>query len=951
MHVAKGHFRRQIVNVLAIPVVAILLAPRSPAQTATVALSAASIGINPAATDTYDIQGSFTGLSLTGASFVNLSVGNFAAAIPVSSFVQQPGTNVFVYQDTTGQTPYWVSTLTIDLDGQAFEAQAAGIVLAGLSNPFAFQLGTDLVSACTMARVQQVDTGSYQLTPGDPVGRTCELANLPLPYPTFVPIGTPTDVTLSTTAQAFGGSGVPQNPLVFRADDNAQPVGDPLCVMSVQTDGSYACTATFNETEAGMIPLVVQAAVAGRMVLSPGFSVQAVAPPTDDDVQQLQAVENAIMQAWQNFTQYGDSVYARILTLQSLRQLLQPDPVLSGHPIGLSANGLDISVLTDGGLPVTSILNDLSDQLAQAGSAAALGKQMRARNTARASAQRLVKAAPAAQTPLTCGSPKRDVVWNKNVLIWDPSFFEGNPYGAWSDDVSKMFQNSKCPNNFNVSPPVDGAAAGPASMQQFSNFGTVILNTHGGYDRYGYVDILTGLPTNSQFDFLTTRNSGLTVGCVEDTCYFAVLPWSTFLKPLHTNTIVYMGLCHGNEFLKQPTPTGLTARWVAPGSNVAFFNFREEVAVGYDAQDAHAVFDQLINHAKSTGDAKSLAPSPAAPTLFDLQGDSNLAYTGNPMMISKSGKASRTGARALFLPPGTQQFSMNMSDPPMALEAQIEGADSCQVNYQWSNTATAGHVKSDTGGSGQDNFTDMDANIEYTPLVPPVKLFSSPPYFGYDTVMANFMFDPADPPVAQACGQVLVNVPLVVGSSLAATYDAGHGSIPVATEFSPPKAVGSSYSIQDAGTYKGFGASANVTVTNTGTNQWTVSAAAGGSTPGANQGPYTGKVQLDLLAMNPGPTGKGKIQISGMFNNNAGCGSSQVCSFPDGEVTITDSLGKITNISLIPSDKAPNPFTVTADSSLSSTGPVEIYIGMNANSQLSTPATFTVNLTIQFLNQ
>ena len=924
------------------------------AQTASLAVTSASVTIDPTSTDSYDIQGAFTGFSLSGAQYVTLSIGNFAAAIPVSSFVQQPGANVFVYQDATGQSPYWVSTLTLDLDGQTFEAQAAATVLAGVGNPFAFQLGTDQLSACSMARLQQVDTGSYQLTPADPVGMTCELSILPRSHPVTVPIGTATDVTITATPQSFG-NGLPQNPQVFLADDNAEPVGDPICVMSKQPDGSYACTATINQASARFIPLVIQASVAGRMILSAGFGVQAVGAATDADQQQFDAIQAAMLQSAANFTQYGDTAYARILTLQSLRQLLAPDPTLTAQPIALCPDSLNIGVATPAGLTFTLMLNDLSDAIMAVNPDLALRRQLSHRRHAVPSALARASsvasgrsfASPQASQPLQCGMPQASAVWNNKVLIWDPGvlFFDQDPGMA----IETAIKTSKCPRP-QVSA-IRGSDADSLSVRQFANYGTIIMSTHGGIDLFGNRNFENGVRAFLPYNIINEEGVACNVYGTQGTpagCYYDVYPINPNVIPLHNNTILYMGFCRAHDWLTENNPP----RWAPAGTNVVFYSFNDEVSVGDDIADGQTVFDQLLNQHQTTGVAYGMAKPPALPATFWLTGDQGLVYLANPRFTSKSGKASpvadRPGPRAIYIPPGTQVFNMNISDPPLDLEADLDGADGCQLDYQWSNTSHSGHLKPDSGGSDQDKFTDTDPNVLYTPVVPPPMVSSIAPYNGFDTIMANYTADPAEPPFAQACAYIQAAVPIVLFSALASTYDAGHGSIPVATDYSPPKAIGSSFSMQDAGTYKGFGASANVSVNNTGANQWTLSVSAGGSTPGANQGPYEGKVQLEVALMNPGAGAK--IQIDGQFNNNAGCGSQPVCSFPDGIITITDSLGKLTNFSVIPSDHAPNPFTVMVDSSQSNTSPVDIYIGMNDNAQLNTPSTFTITLKVQFLS-
>ena len=113
--------------------------------------------------------------------------------------------------------------------------------------------------------------------------------------------------------------------------------------------------------------------------------------------------------------------------------------------------------------------------------------------------------------------------------------------------------------------------------------------------------------------------------------------------------------------------------------------------------------------------------------------------------------------------------------------------------------------------------------------------------------------------------------------------------------------------------------------------------------------PYDGYASIDLLAINPGATGLAKVKISGSFDSAtlselAACATQTTCSFPDGTVYVNG--GASANIDL--GGKGAVPFSVSVDSS---SNPVDIYVGMNANSEMSTMATFTITLNIEFQNQ
>jgi hypothetical protein len=234
--------------------VALTLRAQTPLPSLTI--TSASLKIDPTATDSYSLQGTFQGLDFTTAQSVTLQVGPYSGTIPIGNFVQQG--NLLTYQDSTGQTPYWISSLTIDTNATTFVAQATGIVLAGVADPFAVRLGTDTANGCSMARVQQMAAGAFQLTVGDGVNEPCQIPNMPLTEPPVVPVGIATNVTI--TIKLLPTPGFDASTLqAFVADGNGQSSGGPLCTFSQNSGTAYSCTASFNQPAAGMVPLIVQA--------------------------------------------------------------------------------------------------------------------------------------------------------------------------------------------------------------------------------------------------------------------------------------------------------------------------------------------------------------------------------------------------------------------------------------------------------------------------------------------------------------------------------------------------------------------------------------------------------------------------------------------------------------------------------------------------------------------
>lgn len=944
--------RKIIVPFLAPFVLSILLAPAVSAQTASVAVSAVSININPAATDSYTLQGTINGVSLAGASNVGLSVGNFGATIPLSSFTQKAGTNVFTYQDTTGLAPYWVSSLTIDLNAHTFKAQANNIVLAGLTNPFAVKLGTNKNVACTMVRVQQASPGSYQLTAGDPEGMTCEISNTPVALPDVLVAGTATSVTVDVTAVHITANETPQNIQLFSADDNAQPTGAALCTLTQQPGGDYTCTVSFNQSNPGMIPLVLQATVSGRQILAPGFALQVAATVTNDNAQQILNIETAMMQAWQNFVQYGDSAYARMQSLMALRKLLAPPVALTGTPLGLSPDQESIYVRSSAGLSMVLPSNDVSDLLAGASNAVA------ANRGSTSAPQAFVPAVEAPAKPhgtppliggirhdeLTCNSPKRDIVWNNKVMVWSPGdIFFGNTNTY--QQIVQVLQESNCPafsvDNINYR----GYNATVESMKDFALFGTIIMNTEGGVDQQQIGDLLTGQPApttiaNTKAFILSwlTGQAQLvsdSVGCTPHGCFEAVHATNPNI-PATSYTIIYAGFCTSYAFGPKLAP---------PGSNSAYYGYTVTEHPSQEANYGVPLFNALVNQYENTGDAYGDTPFGGG---FGLWINFNLGYVGNPKLtITNKPPPS----------PGSQNLS-----------AYLEGAASCgngapYMNVNWFSRAQGGHLNWLTSlvSGKEDDFYDEASETPPDSIVGTLVSDLALAYWtpsallpgNSDDITADFYPDMANPVAARACLRVGGAAGLFVQSQLAGIYDGGNvDAQPVPQNLSGPKSPGRKITgaykvpLQDACGCSSEGASAAVTFTPAGVGKWTVVLTVGAA-GGASPGPYLGEASISLEAINPGQEGQAEVTVSGTISIAPVCVTASNgitnCDFMDGELMIgsqTTSLYDYTG-----------PTTLTPVTLDTSTNPAFIYVGMSPSAEIGSGAVFSVTLNIEFVNK
>jgi hypothetical protein len=757
---------------------ALLLAAVSRAQSPVVTLTSATVTIDPASGDSYSLQGTFNGLSFTGAQAVLLSVGQFQTSLLLTDFVQQPGTNIYVYTDATGQAPYWVSSLTLNLEAQTFSAQASGIVLSGLTNPFALQLGTENGSACTMARLQSPDGANFQLTPGDGVNEPCQISFPQLSQPSFF-AGQMTNIQFQVSIPTATNVD-PGSVQLFQVDANAQPVSAPLCNLTASgtaLDGgaNYTCTVGFSNNAPGPVPLMIHATAGPISLLSPGFHVLAVAPMAQADIDAITNVTNAASTAWNSSYQtYQDTPQARIQTIAALQGLA------GVQEVRLLEDGLSIGIEFTSGVRYTQILNRLNDSSppnSQADSSVP-------KHYFQAS---IYQFAPR-DSVQECNSPQRPVVNDNSVLIWNSGFFtEPNV----SSIAQSTFKAVKCPVFF-----INQVPATIANAKLFPNYGTVVIDTHGaewGADEYlltSELAVPTTLPTNDP-RWGTAQTGGIGLGRPSNASplYWALAP--AFFTTLGTfgKTLVFNGACYGAR------STGLAHSMIANGG--AYFGFTNEVSApnaqgisipGFATIAEPLLFAHLLNGYLSAQDSFNSPDVPKTdPSLQALlakglhlpvssvnanfvllPNNSPLAYLGNPQLVG----------------PGASPYQV-LSLATLDLHAQLDGASSCNgvMNYTWNNTAMNGHLMPADGEPGQDNFTITGTDGLYTPN----SLFGLPTTSAADTITVDFLADPANPPAARACANVnVVNPP----DQVLHIDFAGQGH----SDYTAPKTLSGSYS-------------------------------------------------------------------------------------------------------------------------------------------------------------
>lgn len=710
------------------------------AQQTSLTLTEVWLRIDPQGSDAYSLKGSFNGLNLDQPQKVTLKLGAFQSAIPMDQFADLGG-GVLKYEDTSGTAPFWISSLQIDRNAGTFEATAAGIALAGLPNPFSVRLEAGDTSACAVTRVQRQQDGSYTPAPGERLSSPCLVDTPPVMIPVLA--GTRTDLAVSVRILPSPGLQT-QSILLYRVDSDARTVGNPLCRLTSQSGNDYGCTLTVNENSAQTIPLMIQATDGVATMLSPGFRLQISRPGVDADVEQFTAVEEAFGRLRPAFDELGDSAPARIRTLLALRaQFGGADAGLTTQPVALSPDSLSIQVRLDCGFIVSMVLNRLAD----AGSAPPPASAFASSPASAGSPASRPPASPSSlfetglfdvagqrirtqlmpNEPPACGEPKRDVVPNSKVMIWSllRLWFNDTRTGTFRE----IFDQSKCP-KFTVET-VEDFAATPASVPNWSGFGTLIIETHGGVTNDGRGFFLTAVADKG---LALSDPANYSSGCVDyypppsrqkrHGCFLAIPTGSRFLPRLN-RAMIFGGFCFSNSMFPAFVPSN---------SGNAYFGYTPSTNTGTSTGDIRRNFDMMVRFYAASGDNSGDGVAYAS-----VSGNRKLAYTGNPELTSPSKGNSTTYS---VDPGGT-----------IDLEAKLEGTEQCEgvMPMKWKSTAAAGRLVSASDSSKRDDYTHTDFKANYTGNASPVTPL--------DTITVDFRpnaasSEDAEPIAARACTSV-----------------------------------------------------------------------------------------------------------------------------------------------------------------------------------------------------
>ena len=461
-------------------------------------------------------------------------------------------------------------------------------------------------------------------------------------------VAAPKQFFVNTPTQVRFQSQIPPSALLdaqsvklFRADAGGNPTGAALCALldngklvngdDVAADNVYSCFATFNSAAPETVRLVVSASIGGSAALSPVIALDIVATLDPSVAQQIiNAQAQAVVLANQAIAALGDNLAARQSAVAGILQLA------GVQSAGVSSDNTTIWIHYTSGIDGGVMLNPpgtrgSSEQAVVADTATrrpSFASRVDARQSAEPAAFPLMRPLQRSlgntlKSALGATAEAQSFVGNTNVLIWDAYNSQFAPFDE-GPGLQTLFQGSQCP-LYNVTYLKD-AQATVASVKSFTNYGTIILVTHGAVDGNGQVVFLTretaslGAMLSNAIDLILGRV--IIMGNV-----FAIRP--SFIGALPgamADSVVYNGSCQSSA------NSTMSDAFVAKGAKT-YYGYTRVVNSDFAQSSATQLFTPMVSSFKTTGDSFTAVVPKVDPTgpnaTFTQAGDALLAYTGD----------------------------------------------------------------------------------------------------------------------------------------------------------------------------------------------------------------------------------------------------------------------------------------------------------------------------------
>lgn len=394
------------------------------------------------------------------------------------------------------------------------------------------------------------------------------------------------------------------------ADDGNIDNGDDIA-----SDGVFSGKAVINENTEGVVRLRISADITESTgsvtAYTEVFNFSIIAHLTDAQFSKAISMPNETQQKYDELKATYAEAEAKTKTVEWLKT--QPAVIQAG--ISDSGNGIWYG-LESGTLGGILLNPEGTEGTNRIGTSA---KKSLVKQVLNYKANKRVNNRPSAKFGLfkaLSSDNAKPTIGSKNVLVIAPFNWQWKTWGtAFEESVYNTFTNASCP-TFNVAAPVYDANATVEVFKTLSNYGVVILHTHGdayfnqdlqsiwhGLDDifatpWGKVVFLTGEKATDSSK--ATYEADLKKGRLAIIGgYYAITPaFITYYNKSFPDSIIYNGSCRG---MYNDT---MSSAFIGNGVKT-YYGFSEYVKSKFDNDIALTLVDSLVNKGRTTSEAFS----------------------------------------------------------------------------------------------------------------------------------------------------------------------------------------------------------------------------------------------------------------------------------------------------------------------------------------------------------
>jgi len=234
---------------------------------------------------------------------------------------------------------------------------------------------------------------------------------------------------------------------------------------------------------------------------------------------------------------------------------------------------------------------------------------------------------------------------NRNALILSPYQWDWNllgiiPLADETGFINSLLSTAGYSTVFKVNQRKSDQNVSLNDFQQFSQYGTIVISSHGGVNSNGDVIIATGVIATDQLynQYLADLRAGNLVLVVyidkwfteQDILAFAITPgWIRKYYPQKLDsTLFYASVCKGSF--------NSTMSSTIVGSGAGYFSWTQSVGTGQATRTGKDLFTQLVSRALNCQDALTAVQNNGngtfTPPIWSTEPIANFTYAGDPQL-------------------------------------------------------------------------------------------------------------------------------------------------------------------------------------------------------------------------------------------------------------------------------------------------------------------------------